>query len=106
MRRLILLSGVLAAALMATPQSALTQQTDQPVGGGGGVQRDTGPAPGGTTGAAPGARQPDQPIGGGGGVQRDTGPAPGGTTPSTRPSDQPPGGGGAQQRPGPGEPQR
>src|SRR5262249_28489302 len=38
MRRLILTTGLLAAALMATPQSA-SAQGNQPVGGGGGQQQ-------------------------------------------------------------------
>jgi hypothetical protein len=37
MRRLILTTGLLAAALMAMPQSALAQ-ANQPIGGGGGAQ--------------------------------------------------------------------
>jgi hypothetical protein len=105
MRRLILSSGLLAAVLMAAPQPALTQQADQPVGGGGGVQRD--PGTGGTTGTGtPSTRPSDQPIGGGGDMRRGgTEPGPGGQ-PSMRPSDQPPAGGGGQQRPGPADPPR
>jgi len=100
MRRLILTAGLLAAALMATPQAALAQG-NQPAGGGGGQQQ---PNPADPRLGGPGMRPVDEPVGRGD-MRRDTGPGPS-VGPGMQQRDQPVGGGGGQQLPNPREPRQ
>lgn len=102
MRRLILTAGLLAAALMATPQAASAQANpNQPIGGGGGERL---PNPADPALSGPNAR-PDEESVGRGEMRR-------GTEPDTRgrpgmlPSDQPIGGGGGEHMPNPSAPRR
>jgi len=97
MRRLILTTGLLAAALMATPQSA-SAQGNQPVGGGGGQQQPnlSEPRSGGSQRVRPG----DESVGAGERRDIERG------TRGMAPSDQPVGGGGGQQDPNPSRPRR
>ena len=102
MRRLILTTGLLAVALMATPQSA-SAQLNQPPGGGGGQQQPnlSDPRLGDRPDARPSMRPSDESIGGGGGQQMPNPSAPprtGGNR-NMAPSDQPIGGGGGMQEP-------
>jgi hypothetical protein len=98
MRRLILTTGLLAAALMAMPQSALAQ-ANQPLGGGGGMQQPNPSEP--RTGRSPSTRPSDESVGAGE-MQRRTEPG----TRGVRPDDQPIGGGGGVQEPNPSGPRR
>jgi hypothetical protein len=98
MRRLILTTGLLAAALIAIPQFA-SAQGNQPAGGGGGQQQLNPGEP--LTGGS--MRPRDESIGAGE-MRRDNGPGP-----SVGPGmqrDQSAGGGGGQQLPNPDEPRR
>ena len=102
MRRLILTTGLLAAALMATPQSALAQ-VNQPIGGGGGERL---PNPSDPQMGSPSTRPSDESVGGGREMRRD-GTEPGTSAgPRMRPSDQPIGGGGGEHEPNPSAPRR
>jgi len=98
MRRLILTTGLLAVALLATPQSALGQFT-QPPGGGGGQQQPNPADP--RLGGGQGMRPGDEAVGRGDNMRRDVEPRRG-----MQPGDQPIGGGGGMQEPNPAAPRR
>ena len=101
MRRLILTTGLLAAALMAMPQSA-SAQSNQPIGGGGGERLPNPSDP--LAGDRPSTRPSDESVGGGE-MRRNAEPRTGGT-PRMLPSDQPIGGGGGEHLPNPSAPRR